>query len=42
MREAFRPFAPAVLLEHAANWFDLAGTSRESPFMLRVVDVNRD
>lgn len=42
MREAFRPFAPAVLLEHAADWFDFAGTSRESPFMLRVVDVNRD
>jgi carbamoyltransferase len=39
MREPFRPFAPAVLLEEAANWFEFAGTSRESPFMLRVIDV---
>ena len=35
-REAFRPFAPAVLLEEAENWFELGDTSRESPFMLRV------
>ena len=40
MREAFRPFAPAVLLEEAANWFELDGTSPESPFMLRVCPVN--
>ncbi|HEV8427144.1 MAG TPA: carbamoyltransferase C-terminal domain-containing protein [Pyrinomonadaceae bacterium] len=39
MREAFRPFAPAVLLEEAANWFEFGDTLRESPFMLRVVDV---
>ncbi|HSL52993.1 MAG TPA: carbamoyltransferase C-terminal domain-containing protein, partial [Pyrinomonadaceae bacterium] len=39
MREPFRPFAPAVLLEEAANWFDFDGTPPESPFMLRVVDV---
>ncbi|HEU4835832.1 MAG TPA: carbamoyltransferase C-terminal domain-containing protein, partial [Pyrinomonadaceae bacterium] len=39
MREPFRPFAPAVLLEEAANWFDFEGTTPESPFMLRVVDV---
>jgi carbamoyltransferase len=30
-REPFRPFAPAVLIEHARDWFDLEG---ESPFML--------
>jgi carbamoyltransferase len=42
MREAFRPFAPAVLLEEAANWFEFGETSAESPFMLRVVKVNRE
>ncbi|HEX8111521.1 MAG TPA: carbamoyltransferase C-terminal domain-containing protein [Kofleriaceae bacterium] len=35
-REAFRPFAPAILEEHAADWFEL-GPTAESPFMLRVV-----
>jgi carbamoyltransferase len=39
MRESFRPFAPAVLLEEASNWFDFDGTPRESPFMLRVIKV---
>jgi len=39
MREPFRPFAPAVLLEEASHWFDFDGTTHESPFMLRVVDV---
>lgn len=39
MREPFRPFAPAVLLEEAASWFDFDGTPPESRFMLRVVDV---
>jgi carbamoyltransferase len=39
MREPFRPFAPAVLLEEASNWFEFDGTAHESPFMLRVVDV---
>lgn len=42
MREAFRPFAPAVLLEETANWFELDGTSPESPFMLRVCPVSND
>ena len=40
MREAFRPFAPAVLLEEAPNWFEFGGASHESPFMLRVCEVN--
>jgi carbamoyltransferase len=40
MREAFRPFAPAVLLEEAASWFEFGDTSPESPFMLRVCKVN--
>ena len=35
-RESFRPFAPAVLREKAADWFDL---DRESPYMLLVCQV---
>jgi carbamoyltransferase len=35
-RETFRPYAPAVLEDKSAEWFDLKGTS---PYMLRVVDV---
>ncbi|TAK84945.1 MAG: hypothetical protein EPO20_12210 [Betaproteobacteria bacterium] len=35
-RESFRPFAPSVLAEDAAAWFDLDG---ESPYMLLVADV---
>jgi carbamoyltransferase len=38
MREAFRPFAPAVALEEVDRWFDLpAGT--QLPFMIVVADV---
>jgi carbamoyltransferase len=35
-RESFRPFAPSVLREHVANWFDL---DYDSPYMLLVADV---
>ena len=35
-RESFRPFAPSVLAEDAAEWFEL---DRESPYMLQVADV---
>jgi carbamoyltransferase len=35
-RESFRPFAPAVTREHAAEWFDL---DEDSPYMLLVADV---
>ena len=42
MREPFRPFAPAVLLEEASNWFDFGDTAADSPFMLRVVDVKSE
>ena len=35
-RESFRPFAPAVLREDVAEWFDLDGAS---PYMLLVADV---
>ncbi|MGB8274466.1 MAG: carbamoyltransferase [Alphaproteobacteria bacterium] len=35
-RESFRPFAPSVLREDAADWFEL---DRESPYMLLVAGV---
>ena len=35
-RESFRPFAPSVLREDVAAWFDLDG---DSPYMLMVADV---
>ncbi|MGH9141774.1 MAG: carbamoyltransferase C-terminal domain-containing protein, partial [Vicinamibacterales bacterium] len=35
-RESFRPFAPAVLRDHVADWFELDG---DSPYMLLVADV---
>ena len=35
-RESFRPFAPSVLREDVADWFELAG---DSPYMLLVADV---
>ncbi len=38
-RESFRPFAPAVLKERCAEYFDLDG---ESPYMLLVADVKQD
>src|SRR5262249_32504864 len=37
-RESFRPFAPAVLAEDVADWFDFRGAS---PYMLLVADVAR-
>lgn len=41
-REAFRPFAPAVLLEEAENWFEFGHTTPESPFMLRICKIKPD
>jgi len=38
-RESFRPFAPAVLRDHAADWFELDG---DSPYMLLVAGVHQD
>jgi carbamoyltransferase len=35
-RESFRPFAPAILREHVADWFEMDG---DSPYMLLVADV---
>jgi carbamoyltransferase len=36
-RESFRPFAPSVLREHVADWFEL---DEDSPYMLMVADVH--
>jgi carbamoyltransferase len=36
-RESFRPFAPAVLQEHAADWFEM---DVPSPYMLLVFPLN--
>ena len=41
-RESFRPFAPAVLLEEAPNWFEFGDSPAESPFMLRVCEVKTE
>lgn len=38
-RESFRPFAPSVLTEHKAEWFEL---EQDSPYMLLVADVSKD
>jgi carbamoyltransferase len=38
-REGFRPFAPSVLAERAAEWFDL---DRESPYMLLTAPVREE
>jgi len=38
-RESFRPFAPAVLREDVANWFEL---DTDSPYMLLVADVKKE
>jgi carbamoyltransferase len=37
-REAFRPFAPVIILEEAGNWFEWDGFTQESPYMLRVAN----
>ena len=38
-RESFRPFAPAVLRERVAEWFDL---DADAPYMLITADVRAD
>jgi len=38
-RESFRPFAPAVLREDVADWFELDGAS---PYMLLVAGVRKE
>ncbi|SRR6266436_1405759 len=41
-REAFRPFAPVILLEESQNWFDWGEATCESPYMLRVAKFKED
>ena len=45
-RESFRPFAPSVLAEEAANWFDLGENAPEdfntSPYMSMTAMVHDD
>ena len=51
-RESFRPFAPSVLRENVADWFDLSGKEGsllgspdggyDSPYMLLVAPVRKD
>lgn len=38
-RESFRPFAPSVLREDVAQWFEL---NHDSPYMLLVADVKQE
>jgi len=38
-RESFRPFAPSILGEKVADWFEL---DSESPYMLMVADVKQE
>jgi carbamoyltransferase len=38
-RESFRPFAPSVLRDNVADWFEL---DADSPYMLVVADVRED
>jgi carbamoyltransferase len=38
-RESFRPFAPAVLRDRVADWFEM---DADSPYMLLVADVRTD
>lgn len=40
-REAFRPFAPAILAERVDDWFDTT-TEREAPFMEKVLAFRAD
>ncbi len=38
-RESFRPFAPSVLREYVADWFEI---NTDSPYMLLVADVKKE
>ncbi len=41
MREAFRPFAPAVTIEEAHRWFDIPPMT-ELPYMIMIVNVREE
>ena len=38
-RESFRPFAPSILIDDVADWFEFKGAS---PYMLLVAEVKKD
>jgi carbamoyltransferase len=38
-RESFRPFAPSILREHVADWFE---TDDEVPFMMQVFQIREE
>jgi carbamoyltransferase len=38
-RESFRPFAPSVLREHVADWFE---TDDDVPFMMQVYQIRKE
>lgn len=38
-RESFRPFAPSILREHVADWFEI---DDDVPFMMKVFQVRRE
>ncbi|GBF78223.1 hypothetical protein PA598K_06839 [Paenibacillus sp. 598K] len=40
MREGYRPFAPSVLEEKAAEYFELPGHASSFPYMIFVLNVN--
>lgn len=41
-REIFRPFAPSVLEEHAADWFEMGKFSESYRYMLYACPVHKD
>jgi carbamoyltransferase len=41
-REAFRPFAPSIIEERLAEWFDVPSEVRDLPFMIFVLNVRPD
>lgn len=41
-REAFRPFAPVILEQEVAGWFQAVPAEPTSPFMLRVFDFKEE
>jgi len=42
LRESFRPYGASVLFEEADKWFEFGKSTRESPFMLRILKVKKE
>lgn len=42
MREGYRPFAPSVLEERAADFFEIPGGTGQFPYMIFVLNVKED